>query len=322
MGRKLFALLIVIMAVCLMTVGVYATEESTEVIEETTIVEEVTEEENEIESEVLTEGITEEVKKTIFNLTAEDVAYIKETIQNSTDKAEAIISIASRFDITVEDAEKFIDTVVEFGDKIYGEDEAWVKFREDVFANKRFYSSIIIVSVCGLVLLLVLIFVLRSGSLLKIIKADRDSDMTSTDEFRAEFKTYVDGMFKDNLDAFRTAFDEQMEGIKDVLSEGKTIEEKEDALHDSLDMLLKEFDDAHITQIRESLDKSESDASAALKIVHQTALHNLQILYLIMGKTKLPIANEESRKLWYEEAVNNVNRMMPQEESEKDAGEA
>ena len=312
MGRKIIALTLVILTVCLMTIGVYATEgvaEATEVIEETTLVDTVTEVVEESATEV--NEVTEEVtKKNVFSLTADDVAFIKSTVESASSKAEAIISIAARFDITVEDAEKFIDTVVQFGDKIYGEDADWVKFKEDVFANKRFYSSLLIVGVCGLVLVLMLILTLVNGSRVKMIKSDRDTDMAETDEYREKFENSI-----------KSYFGTQLEGIREIIKEGKTIEGKEDALGDDLKLLVKEFDESHIAEIRASLQKSEETANAALKIVHQTSLHNLQLLYLIMGKTQLPIANEESRRLWYEEAINSVNRMMPKE-SEDNAGES
>ena len=314
MGRKIIALTLVILTVCLMTFGVYATEEvaeATEVIEETTL--EVVDTLTELVEESATEvnEVTEEVtNKNIFSLTADDVAFIKSTVESASSKAKAIISIAARFDITVEDAEKFIDTVVQFGDKIYGEDADWVKFKEDVFANKRFYSSLLIVGVCGLVLILMLILMLVNGSRVKMIKSDRDTDMAATDEYREAFENTI-----------KNYFNVQFEGIKEILKEGETIEGKEDAIGAELKLLVKEFDESRIAEIRASLQKSEETTNAALKIVHQTSLHNLQLLYLIMGKTQLPIANEESRKLWYEEAINNVNRMMPKE-SEDNAGES
>ena len=70
-------------------------------------------------------------------------------------------------------------------------------------------------------------------------------------------------------------------------------------------------------EIKEQLGKSEENTETSLKINHNTALQVMQRLYIIIGRSKFPNASEAAKRLWYENAVNEVNSMLPPDMLEK-----
>jgi hypothetical protein len=43
----------------------------------------------------------------------------------------------------------------------------------------------------------------------------------------------------------------------------------------------------------------------------------MQLLYIIIGRSKFPNASEAAKRLWYENAISEVNSMLPPDMLEK-----
>ena len=89
----------------------------------------------------------------------EDIAgEIVDIVEGSESKADAIILIASKLGVTVEEAENIVDTIIEAGDKYLGESAWWISFKDDLVANRNFWTTVVLCILC-VIAILIMIFV-------------------------------------------------------------------------------------------------------------------------------------------------------------------
>ena len=266
------------------------------------------------ESESITDsaaGITDDTPSTdigevtsaggdIIELDSEAISSIASAIESTASRAEQIIKVATDLDISVEKAEEYIDKFIAIGDALAGDSEGWEGFAEEIKENSRFWASVIVVGAAVLLLIIMLlIFAFNISPKLKALKKDRDTDRAASDE---------------NAEEYKKAFNYMQSALEEYKKEtNKQIAE----LFEVVKAFTETLTDAEILEIKEQLGKSEENTETSLKINHNTALQVMQLLYIIIGRSKFPNASEAAKRLWYENAVNEVNSMLPPDMLEK-----
>ncbi len=280
--KKIICALMTAIVCVAFTLSVGATETSSEIIEET-----VTER---VEQTV---AASEVVSDVVAELESGDVDSIIGAIESAGSKAEAILTIATDLNISTQRAEEIIDKFIELGDSIAGENSGWVGFKNDVQENRHFWANLIVIGICGIFLVAVfIVVVMRVLPYLKVIKKDADNDRFANDQNRSA-------------------------SAKITAENNRALQDRLSSLEVLVQDLAAQLTESNICEIKQSLDKSVENSELSLKINHSTALHNLQLLYLIMGRTKLPVGNTEARNLWYSAAMQEINSMVPSHLLEK-----
>lgn len=230
-----------------------------------------------VETEAITEAVVEE---------AIDIGVVNEIIKDSDTLADAIISVASKFGITIEDAEELVEDVVHLGDKYLGETEIWEVIKGDIRANPEKY---ILIALCFLMFIALVVFIIRwivhNMSQLRTLKMNVTSLKKSVDGDDSE-----EGKAS-SLRALITAKNDEI----------KALEEKDAALEQEVIKLREEA--AAVTRAAEEVKKNTTNA---LNITQESALQIAQLLCIAMDKGKMPVVSKEARELWYSNAQTKI----------------
>lgn len=225
-----------------------------------------------IDEEVASEGI--------------DIGVVNEIIKDSDTLADAIISVASKFGITIEDAEKLVEDVVHLGDKYLGETEIWEVIKGDIRANPEKY---ILIALCFLMFIALVVFIIRwivhNMSQLRTLKMNVTSLKKSVDGDDSE-----EGKAS-SLRALITAKNDEI----------KALEEKDAELEKEVINLREEA--ARLTKEAAEVKKN---TESALNITQESALQIAQLLCIAMDKGKMPVVSKEARELWYSNAQTKI----------------
>lgn len=236
----------------------------------------------------------------IVELDSAAINSIASAIESTASRAEQIIKVATDLDISVEAAEKYIDKFIAIGDALAGDSEGWEGFAKEIKENSRFWASVVVVGAAALLLVIMfLLFAFNISPKLKALKKDRDTDRAASDE---------------NAEEYKKAFNYMQSALEEYKKEtNKQIAE----LFAVVKAFTETLTESQIIEIKEQLCKSEENTETSLKINHNTALQVMQLLYIIIGRSKFPNASEAAKRLWYENAVNEVNSMLPSDMLEK-----
>ena len=246
---------------------------------------------------MVTEAITEAVVEETI-----DISVVNEIIKDSDTISDAIISVASKFGITIEDAEELVEDVVHLGDKYLGETEIWEVIKEDIAANPEKY---VLIALCFLMFIALVVFIIRwivhNMSQLRTLKMNVTS-----------LKKSVDGDDSDegkasSLRALITAKNDEI----------KALEEKDAALEKEVIKLREEA--AAVTRAAEEVKKNTTNA---LNITQESALQIAQLLCIAMDKGKMPVVSKEARELWYSNAQTKIKAAAGIEGGESDGSKA
>lgn len=230
-----------------------------------------------METEAITEAVVEE---------AIDIGVVNEIIKDSDTLADAIIAVASKFGITIEDAEALVEDVVHLGDKYLGETELWEVIKGDIRTNPEKY---ILIALCFLMFIALVVFIIRwivhNMSQLRTLKMNVTSLKKSVDGDDSE-----EGKAS-SLRALITAKNDEI----------KALEEKDAELEKEVINLREEA--ARLTKEAAEVKKN---TESALNITQESALQIAQLLCIAMDKGKMPVVSKEARELWYSNAQTKI----------------
>ena len=240
----------------------------------------------EVMTELMTDaiaGVVTEVVETDVVTEIEvniDIGEVHDIIENSSSFAEAVIAIADRFGISIEDAEKLVGDMKALGDKYLGESEMWEIIKNDMAQNPGKYVVIALV---------ILIIVAIIGFMLKWI-------VSNIGQIRA-LKMDVRGI-KNSIEG-----DENGEGKATSLrglitaknDEIKALKDKDAALEAEVIKLREEA-----ARLTIEAGEVKKNTESALTVTQETALQIAQLLYIALDKGKMPVVSSEAKKIWYE----------------------
>lgn len=254
-----------------------------------------------LESEAVSEYAAEEDIVESEALSEEidiDIGEVHEIVENSSSFSEAVIEIAERFGISVEDAEELVNDMKALGDKYLGESELWVVIKNDMSQNPEKYVVIALI-----ILLIVALIVFMLKWIISNMGQLRTLKMNV-----ASLKKSVDG-------------DDSEGGTLSLRSliaakngEIKALEDKDAELEKEVIKLREEA--ARLTKEAAEVKKN---TESALNVIQETALQIAQLLCIAMENGKTPILSKEARKIWLENTQVKIKAAGNIEESEKDA---
>lgn len=237
-------------------------------------------------TEAVTEAVSEEYAEEVVTEEVIDIGEVNDIIKESATITDAIIAVASRFGITIEDAEALVEDVVHLGDKYLGETELWEVIKGDIRTNPEKY---IFIALCFLMFIALVVFIIRwivhNMSQLRTLKMNVTSLKKSVDgDDSEEGKAF-------SLRALITAKNEEI----------KALEEKDAALEQEVIRLRKQAEE--VTRTAEEVKKNTTNA---LNITQESALQIAQLLCIAMDKGKMPVVTKEARELWYSNAQTKI----------------
>ncbi len=269
------------------TVTEMPTEAITEAVSESVAVTEATAEEVTTvvtESEIITDAIADVVTESVeTDVVTEieisiDIGEVHDIIENSSSFAEAVIAIADRFGISIEDAEKLVGDMKALGDKYLGESEVWEIVKHDMENNPGKYVVVaLIVLVLVAIIGLMLKWIVSNIGQIRALKIDLRSlkksvDGDDSDEGKANSLRYLISAKNGRIEAL----------------------ERENAEIKSELVLLCERDEELTLMASEVKKNTES----ALNITQETALQIAQLLCIAMDNGKLPLMSKEAKQIW------------------------
>lgn len=244
---------------------------------------------------MVTEAITEAVVKEEI-----DIGVVNEIIKDSDTLADAIISVASKFGITIEDAEALVEDVVHLGDKYLGETELWAIIKDDMTTNPEKY---VLMAVIFLVFVALVVFILRW-----IIS--NIGQMRTMKINLASLKKSVDGDDSEegkasSLRALITAKNDEIKALedKDAELEREVIKLREEA--------------ARLTKEAAEVKKN---TESALNVIQETALQIAQLLCIAMDNGKMPVMSKDARQIWYATSQTKIKAAAGIEDKENGDG--
>lgn len=255
----------------------------------------------------VTEAITAEATENADEAVTEDMAEsvnlgeISEIIKEAPTMTDAIIAVADKLGVTVDEAEALVAEIVALGDKYLGETELWEMVRNDIYEHPEKY---VIVALVFLIFIALVAFMLRW--IIQNIGQMRTMKLNI-----ASLKKSVDG---DDSDEGRA---ESLRGLITARNnEIKALEQRD-----------KEFE-AEIIKLREqaaevtrAADEVKKNTENALNVTQESALQIAQLLCIAMDKGKMPVVTKEARRIWYENAQSKIKAAAGVEESDENDGE-
>ena len=247
----------------------------------------VTEDGTEAVVETSSEQTTTDVAEELESAQQIDIGVVNEIIKDSDTLSDAIISVASKFGITIEDAEELVEDVVHLGDKYLGETDTWVFIKNDIAANPEKYVFIALVF---LIFVALIVFILRW-----IIS--NMGQMRTMKLNLAGLKKSVDGDENDQ-ESKKTSLRYLITAKNDEI---KALEEKDAELEAEVIKLREEA-----ARLSEEARAVKKNTEAALNIMQESALSIAQLLCIAMDKGKMPMLSKEAKQIWYENAQANI----------------
>ena len=227
-----------------------------------------------------------------------DIGAVHDIIENSSSFSEAVVAIADRFGISIEDAEKLVNDMKTLGDKYLGGTELWEIIKNDMSVNPGKY---VIIAFAILILVALIAFMLKwiisnMGQLrtLKIYVASLRKSVDGDDD--------EDG--KLSLRSLITAKNGEIKALedKDAELEKEVIKLREEA--------------ARLTKEAAEVKKN---TESALNVIQETALQIAQLLCIAMDHGKMPVVSKEARQMWYENSQAKIKAAASIKEANVDA---
>ena len=226
---------------------------------------------------------TDAVASLPVEIDSEVASEIVEIIEGSETKAEAIIALAEKLGITVEEAEGLINSMLEVGDKYLGETKWWVGFKSSIEEDMQFWVMVAVIAVAALALLWYAL-----SMRFKVASPVRRVDYALNSK---------DGL----VDTVKKSCDENSQTLEKMLALAETTATQvaiyEQQLLQKEEELLKR--DEEIVQLKEA-NKCER--------VHMlsAAAYNLRMLKLLSDRTAMPLADKATIDLFYAKGIDAI----------------
>lgn len=241
----------------------------------------------EIESVTVTEAVVG--SETVFG--NEEISEVIGVIEDSGSRAEAILSLAEKLGITVEEAENIIDTFISLGDEYLGENAAWDKFSAAVSEDMQFWAVIIVAAAAALSILGMLVMLAA-----RVIPYTRSAKAygKQTVEFNeriAEANSQTLGEMKELF----AAAAKKAEAYRAVIEEKETVIENLSA---------------QIVALKEANAKERRDMLMA-------EVYNLRMLKLVCDRTAMPLADKATIDLFYAKGIDAIKSDLSPEDVQR-----
>ena len=204
-----------------------------------------------------------------------DAEALDELIWGAESKTQAVIKLAEAMGITVEDAEALIDKFITFGDEHFEDSDLWVSLKQDVSEHP---DKWVIIAIVALAFVALIVFLIRSVIKNTLTQTNTKLRMLSIEEHAAGVKKQVEA-YKVELDEIKLEADEMRETLDTIL-----------------EILIAES---------EAVGSLKSNSDTSLRLTEESAFQILQLLNIAMDR-KVPVVTGETRKIWYENAVNKL----------------
>ncbi len=293
--KKIFVFLLIITVASVSFITVSATD-STEPVQTEINTEAATEVVSDVfpeESDTLQNNTYE--SDTTPTIDSEVVSDVIDVIENSENKAEAILAIVEMLGVSTEEAEHIINAIISVGDKYLGQSPAWIGFKNDIQENIEFW---VIVFVCAAAIITIVgitfVFLGRvnpelrrsmfgTGDAIKICK-DQASEVSQT-----------------------------LVNLKECVTNAAESAVKKD---EELNRIIKEKED-YIEKLVKKISSIELEANKERRNMLLAEAYNLQILKLICSRTALPLADKATIDLWYNKAMESLKSDLSEEDIKK-----
>jgi hypothetical protein len=279
----LISMLTVVMILCL-ALPAWATEAT-----EVTAATEITETTEATETTEVTEATSEKVTEAATETAGEESEFpinigdVHEIVENSSSFSEAVLAIADRFGVSVEDAEKLVNDMKALGDKYLGESEIWVIIKNDMEQNPGKYVGVAMVILIILAIVAFMIkWIISNIGQMRVMKMDV-----------ASLKRSVDG------DGDDEEGDDKVKSLRALIcaknNEISVLEEREAALEAEVQSIHGEME-----KLITETGKVTKNTQNALGITQETALQIAQLLSIALDRGRMPVVTKEAKKMWYD----------------------
>lgn len=231
-------------------------------------------------------------------LSPDGMVGIMGVINDADSKEDAIIKLCEIYGFTVEEAEGYIAAFIAFGDEHFSDNSWWGAVRADIQNNIRTWSVILVVLFAVLVSLVALIINIANKRKQKFQAMQMESFCSDMQE-----KYSSDRRQLTELESF--VYENLKRNTDEVNAFRAMVKEFCDALTEKNDQMLS---------LKKDITRSREVAESTQKLNETSALYNLQVLYFMMGRSKLPIGDATTRKLWYQEHQKELRALMSPDE--------
>ena len=303
--KRIIYLICIIMCVSLVLVNASATDSKgqeiseyysepiieTDKVEETSVAEEpdatekivATEETNLLEESYMPED------SNIPEIDSEIANEIADVLENSESRAAAIVTLAEKLGISLEQAENIINSMLEVGDKYLGENQYWLAFKTDIQDDMQYWTTavVLIIAILTIVGALVVLLGKTNPTLRKVAYIAEEAvtsmktDLNSNSQTIAEMKKLLQES-AEREEAYQEAVLEKEEIIQGLTA--------------NLEQTLREY-----KVERAKMVKGE--------------IYNLRALKVVLSRTNLPLSDKAAIELWFasveeilQEDVTDVDR--------------
>ena len=267
---KIFFLMFIIMAMC---ISVSATDSaSVETVETASEQESITEVLTEIESEIEIGG-------------EQDIGGVIDDIkEGKTSLTEAVILVAEKARISVQDAEYLLERALAAGDAVLGEKDGWTSFKASIEENREFWV-VVILCVASLITILF-------GAAMFILKVKKSLDKIDIGTNKVQ----------NDSEKIKNDNSQTLENLTKMVEEAL----REDEILKT-ELVAKNEKIAELERTNEELRRGMLDAE----------MYTLRILKLIYSRTNLPLADKSVLDLWHAQAESSLKSKMTDEDVAK-----
>jgi type III secretion system FlhB-like substrate exporter len=264
------------------------TDESTEILMGT---------ESEISGVIETETAaeTESAVTEITETETEDVAGL---ISGAGSRLEAIVAIAQTMGISLEDAEALLDKMIALGDEHLGDSDIWADIKADILENPEKWITAALIFLMVVVLLL---FIIRGLIKNTSAQAATKANIVDIKQNQAEISEDVTKAKKklSTIEGDHVEIKAEMEGLRALAEE----------MHEVVEAGKQGIEEIHkmAEAMTVAVEIIKTNSESAVKVNEEQALQVVQLLNIAMGR-KLPSVSGATRKVWYEESVQNIKK--------------
>lgn len=216
---------------------------------------------------------------------------VVEVIENSGSKGEAIITLAEKLGITVDEAETIINAVIEVGDEYAGDSAWWISFKSNVEEDIQFWAvTIVFVVAAGAIGGTGFVLFGKTNPTMKKAMWGMSEAMKINNEIKDENSQ--------TLGEMKAVFEES---AREKAAFEKIIEEKEEK----------------IIAMQSKIDGLEEAAKAERTNMVKAEIYNLRMLKLICDRTAMPLTDKATIDLFYAKGIESLKNELSPEDVEK-----